>query len=88
MEKKRAAVQEELERMEGNAQVKTENAGEHPFEDDEEEEMNAENEPTDNVEELHETTADSPVENKENRLRFMSKFKIASIIALLAVYCI
>lgn len=70
MEKKRAAVQEELDRLEGNAQIKTENAEEQPFEDEEEEEMNTENGPKEPVEELPETTDDSPVENKENRLRF------------------
>ncbi|XP_034250547.1 pinin [Thrips palmi] len=70
MEKKRTALQEELERLEGNVQVKTENAGEQHFEDEEEEEMNTENGPTEDNEELQEVTGDSPVENKENRIRF------------------
>lgn len=72
MEKKRLSVQEELERLEGNAQNKTENADEHPFEE-EEEEMDTENGPS-NADESLEVSGESPVENKENRLRSISKY--------------
>lgn len=68
MEKKRATVQEELERFEGNAQIKTENSTEHQFED-KDEDMEAENGPSENIPGLEDIPVDSPVENKENRLR-------------------
>lgn len=67
MEKKRMAVQEELERLEGN-QNKTDNSGEHHFEEDDEN-MEAENGPSDHADASQPPAGDSPVENKENRLR-------------------
>ncbi|KAK3923933.1 Pinin [Frankliniella fusca] len=70
MEKKRATVQEELERLEGNGnvQIKTENTTDHQFDDDEEE-MDAENGPSENTHEVEDVPGESPAENKENRLR-------------------
>lgn len=77
MEKKRESVREELERLEGNVQVKTENSGEHEEEEEEEdEEAGTENGPTEHSEELQEINNGSPADNKENRLRFSSKYEI------------
>lgn len=74
MEKKRASVQEELDRLEGNAQSKTDNPGEHNFED-EEEDMETENGPSENADEPPQhIPGDSPAENKENRLRSISMY--------------
>ena len=72
IEKKRAAVQEELERLEGNVQNKTENQGEHNFEE-EEEDMEPDNGPLENSGESQHVSGDSPAENKENRLRSISE---------------
>lgn len=71
MEKKRAAVQEELDRLEGNAH-KNDNSGEHQHEEGNED-MEIENGPNDNADGTQDAPDDSPVENKENRLRSISK---------------
>ncbi|KAJ1529773.1 hypothetical protein ONE63_006520 [Megalurothrips usitatus] len=71
MEKKRAAVQEELDRLEGNAQNKTENTGDRTFEEEDDEDMETENGPADNdnADESHDISIENTVENKENRIR-------------------
>lgn len=68
MEKKRATVQEELDRLEGSVQVKTEASADHHSEE-EGDNMDAENDTAETTEGLQNDTGDSPVENKENRLR-------------------